>query len=89
VRTGASLDAQTREDALSCHSCGTWPGPVARRRRIKTIIFNLGDLGDAAETDRACATGTPYYLPFARIICVPTWGSVVAIEWGNRGGAAG
>ena len=63
--------------------------PVARRRRIKTVIFNLGDLGDATETDRTCAIGTPYYLPFARIICVPTWGCVVAIEWGNRGGAVG
>ena len=35
------------------------------RRRIKTATSNLGDLGDAAETGRTCATGAPYCLPFA------------------------
>jgi hypothetical protein len=39
------------------------------RRRIKIATSNLGDLGDAAETDRTCATGAPYCLPFASSIC--------------------
>ena len=42
----------------------------------------------AAETDRAPATGTPYYLPFVPSICMPSQGYVVEIEWGNRGSAA-
>ena len=46
----------------------------------------------AAETDRAPATGTPYYLPFVPSICVQVGdisrGYVVEIEWGNRGSAA-
>src|SRR5262249_12294584 len=39
--------------------------------------------------DRTCATGAPHFLPFAPLIRVPNRGSVVGIEWGNRGGAAG
>jgi len=62
-----------------------WP---KRRRHIKTTTSNLGDLDDAAEADRACATGAPHYLPFAPLICVPSRGSAVGIEWG-RGGARG
>ena len=88
MRAGASPDALTREDALSCHGCATWSALFLGRRRIKTAISSFVDLGDAAETDRTCATGAPYYLPFARSVCVPIWGSEVAIEWGNRGGAA-
>ena len=43
----------------------------------------------AAETDRTCATRAPHYFPFSLSICVPIRGSVVGIEWGNRGSAAG
>ncbi len=39
-----------------------------RRRRIKTTVSNLG--AHAAETHRAPATGSPYYLPFVPSICV-------------------
>ena len=56
------------------------------RRRIKTATSNLGDL---AETDRTCARGAPYCLPFVSLICVPSRGAVVGIEWGNRCDAAG
>ena len=56
------------------------------RRRIKSASSNLGDLG---ETDRTCATAAPNCLPFVSLICVPSRGAVVGIEWGNRGGAAG
>jgi hypothetical protein len=44
------------------------------RRRIKTANSNLGDLGDPAEADRTCATGAPYCLPFAPLMCVPRSG---------------
>ena len=63
-----------------------WPLASLGRRRIKTATFNLGDL---AEADRTCATGAPYCLPFVSLICVPSRGAVVGIEWGNRGDAAG
>jgi hypothetical protein len=48
------------------------------RSRIKTATSNLGDLGDAAGADRTCATGAPYCLPFAPLICVPSRGSTAA-----------
>ena len=79
----AGLDALTCE--VPCFAMvSTW-----RLRRIKTATSNLGDLGNAAETGRTCATGAPYCLPFAPLICEPSRGSAVGIEWGNRGGAAG
>ena len=62
-----------------------WPLASLGRRRIKTATFNLGDL---AEADRTCATGAPYCLPFVSLICVPSRGAVVGIEWGNRCGGA-
>src|SRR5712672_4276088 len=76
-------------NALTCEvpcfvMVSTW-----RLRRIKTATSNLGDLGNAAETGRTCATGAPYCLPFAPLVCEPSRGSAVGIEWGNRGGAAG
>src|SRR3979411_3402904 len=55
------------------------------RRRITTATSNLGDLGDAAETGRTCATGAPHCHPLASLICVPSRGH----EWGDRGRAAG
>jgi hypothetical protein len=55
----AGLDALTCE--VPCFAMvSTW-----RLRRIKTATSNLGDLGNAAETGRTCATGAPYCLPFA------------------------
>ena len=63
-----------------------WPIASLGRRCIKAATFNLGDL---AETDRTCATGAPYCLPFVSLICVPSRGAVVGIEWGNRDDAAG
>lgn len=42
-----------------------------------------------AETDRTGATRAPHYPPFTSLICMPIRGSLVGIEWGNRGGAAG
>src|SRR5712671_2316094 len=79
----AGLDALTCE--VPCFAMvSTW-----RLRRIKTATSNLDDLGNAAETGRTCATGAPYCLPFAPLICEPSRGSAVGIEWGNRGGAAG
>ena len=84
----AGLDALTCE--VPCFAMvSTWRCPVPRQERIKTATSNLGDLGDAAETGRTCATGAPYCLPFAPLICEPSRGSAVGIEWGNRGGAAG
>jgi len=50
------------------------------RRRIKTATSNLGDL---AETDRTCARGAPYCLPFVSLIRVPSRGAVVGIEMGK------
>src|ERR1700688_4127963 len=44
------------------------------RRRITTATSNLGDLVDAAETGRTCATGAPYCHPLASLICVPSRG---------------
>ena len=85
----AGLDALTREDALFSDGFTMASVPFLGRRRIRTATSNLGDLGDAAEADRTCATSTPYSLPFAPLICVPSWGSAVGIEWGNRDGAAG
>src|ERR1700692_2560498 len=49
------------------------------KRRITTATSNLGDLGDAAETGRTCATGAPYCHPLASLICVPSRGH----EWGG------
>jgi len=55
----AGLDALTCE--VPCFAMvSTW-----RLKRIKTATSNLGDLGNAAETGRTCATGAPYCLPFA------------------------
>ena len=85
----AGLDALTREDALFSDGFDMASVLFLCRRRIKTATSNLGDLGDAAAAGRTCATGAPYCLPFAPLICVPSRGSVVGIEWGNRGGAAG
>ena len=53
------------------------------RRRRKTATSNLGDLGDAAKTDRTCATGAPHCVPLRPFICVPSGGSVVGIEMGK------
>jgi hypothetical protein len=43
---------------------------------------NLGDLGDAAETGRTCATSAPHCHPLASLICVPSrghqWGAAAA-----------
>ena len=85
----AGLDALTREDALFSDGFDMASVLFLGRRRIKTATSNLGDLGNAAETGRTCATGAPYCLPFAPLICEPSRGSAVGIEWGNRGGAAG
>jgi len=48
------------------------------RRRITIATSNLGDLGDAAESGRTCATGAPHCHPLASLICVPSRG----YEWG-------
>src|ERR1700753_520552 len=44
---------------------------------------NLGDLGDAAETGRNCATGVPHCHRLASLLCVPSRGH----EWGDRAAA--
>ena len=87
MRAGAGLDALTREDALFGDGFDMASVLFLGRRRIKAAS-NLGDLGDAAERGRTCATGAPYCPRFAPSICEPSRGSVVGIEWGNRGGAA-
>ncbi|WP_212479375.1 hypothetical protein, partial [Bradyrhizobium liaoningense] len=51
-------------------------------RRITTATSNLGDLGDAAETGRTCATGAPHCHPLASLICVPICVPSRGHEWG-------
>ena len=87
MRAGAGLDALTREDAL--FNDGRDMASVRSSAGGASRPSNLGDLGDAAETDRTCATGAPYCLPLRPLNLPAKSGSVVGIEWGDRGGAAG
>ncbi|MDI4236978.1 hypothetical protein OZ411_29630, partial [Bradyrhizobium sp. Arg237L] len=64
MRAGTGLDALTREDALLGDGFDMASVLSLGGRCIKTATSNLGDLGDAAETGRTCATGAPYCLPF-------------------------
>jgi hypothetical protein len=59
------LNALTREDALLSDGFDMVPVLFLGRRHIKTATSSLGDLGDATEMGRTCATGAPYCLPFA------------------------
>src|SRR5690242_10500894 len=44
------------------------------------------DVGDATETDRTCATGAPYCLPFTSLICRVIRSSLVGETAAARGG---
>lgn len=80
VRAGAGLDALTHEDALFSDSCANMaPALFLGGRRITTATSNLGNLGDATETGRNCATGAPHCHPLTSLICVPSRGR----EWGG------
>jgi hypothetical protein len=73
------------------HPRGGWRGLVSRASvggasRPQSPILSI--LATRPETDRTCATGAPYCLPFAPLIAHQVRESVAGIEWGNRCGGA-